>query len=59
MAISNDNSRLIITITKDEHAEIKRIVAARLQAGLKATESSVGAEFVRFALASRWPVQHE
>ena len=59
MAIAKDKSRLIITLTKDEHAEIKRIVAARLQAGLKATESGVGAEFVRFALASRWPVQHD
>jgi len=53
MAISNDNHRLIITITKQEHELIKRTVAARLKEGYKATESSVGAELIRAGIAGQ------
>ena len=59
MAVSDENYRFITTITKKEYRVIQQMVEARRKEGYKATASGVGAELIRFALASRIPVRNE
>jgi hypothetical protein len=56
MPVGKDSKQITAVITADEYEQLHAVVAARRNAGYKATVSKVIAEAVRDKLkAERWP----